>query len=120
MDCSIKKHDDELYIQPIGRLDSNSVPELEKDIPSLDGIDKIVFDFGKVEYISSIGLRFVLRCKKNVNDTKITNCSNEVFEIFNMTGFAEMMDVYGFEKEEIDFCIKYLAETAEKLDTLAY
>ena len=37
-----------------------------------------------------------------------------------MTGFAEMMDVYGFEKEEIDFCIKYLTETAEKLDTLAY
>ncbi len=83
------------------------MPELEKEFPTLEGITKIVFDFEKVEYISSAGLRFVLKCKKSVEDTKVTNCSPEVFEIFSVTGFSEMMTVEkALRKISVDGCEK--------------
>lgn len=80
-----------LYVD--GRLDTNTVPELEKEISDLNGIKSIIFDFEKLEYISSSGLRLVLKCKKEVDSTKVINCSPEVFDIFNITGFSEMMEV---------------------------
>ena len=88
----------ELLIKLEGRLDTNKALELEKEI-KLDKIKKIIFDLEKLEYISSSGLRIILHCKKNVNNTKIINCSNEVYEIFNMTGFSNMMDISKIEKK---------------------
>ena len=96
-----------LTIKLEGKLDTNTVPELESEISNFDGIEKIVFDFEKLEYISSSGLRFVLKCKKEVDATKVINCSPEVFEIFTMTGFSEMMDVEkSLRKISIDNCEK--------------
>ena len=96
-----------LTIQLEGRLDSNTVPELEEQTTTLDGLEKIIFDFDKLEYISSAGLRFILKCKKQVDDTKVINCNSEVFEIFNVTGFSEMMQVEkALRKISIDNCEK--------------
>ena len=90
-----------------GRLDTNTVPELEAEIPSLDGIEKVILDFDKLEYISSSGLRFVLKCKKQVDNTKVINCNPEVYEVFNITGFSQMMDVSkALRKISIDNCDK--------------
>ena len=86
-------NDNNLTIRLEGRLDTNTVSDLEKEIPNLSEIESVIFDFEKLEYISSSGLRLILKCKKEVDDTKIINCSLEVYEIFSITGFSEMMKV---------------------------
>ena len=93
MKIDLKNENQTLMIKLVGRLDTNTVPELEQKTPSLENIHKIIFDFEKLEYISSSGLRFILKCKKQVDNTKVIDCNPEVFEIFNITGFSEMMDV---------------------------
>lgn len=85
--------DNNLKVSLEGRLDTNTVVELENEISDLNGIESVVFDFEKLEYISSSGLRFILKCKKQVENTKIINCNQDVFEIFNITGFSDMMEV---------------------------
>ena len=83
----------ELTIKLEGRLDTSTAPELEKEIANLDGIESVIFDFENLEYISSSGLRLVLKCKKLIDSTIIINCNPEVFEVFNITGFSEMMHI---------------------------
>ena len=85
--------DNNLKVSLEGRLDTNTVVELENEISDLNGIESVVFDFEKLEYISSSGLRFILKCKKQVENTKIINCNQDVFEIFSITGFSDMMEV---------------------------
>ena len=98
---------DELVVNVSGRLDTNTVPELEKEIPSLEGINSIILDFEDLEYISSSGLRFVLKCKKAVNATKIINCNLDLYEIFSVTGFSEMMKIEkALRKISIEGCEK--------------
>ncbi len=83
----------ELRLKLEGRLDTNTAPDLEAEMVNLEGIETITFDFEKVEYISSSGLRLILKAKKMVEDTKVINCHPEVYEIFQMTGFSQMMTV---------------------------
>lgn len=82
-----------LTIKIEGRLDTNSITELEEEMSDLSNIESILFDFEYLDYISSSGLRLVLKCKKEIDSTKIINCKPEVYDIFEMTGFAEMMDI---------------------------
>ena len=105
----IKKYieDNKMTIQLEGKLDANTVPELENEISDLSGIKSIVFDFQRIEYISSFGLRFILKCKKQVDDTRVINCIPDVYEIFTITGFSEMMKVEKqFREISIDNCEK--------------
>ncbi|MBQ7668516.1 MAG: phosphotransferase [Clostridia bacterium] len=90
-----------------GRVDTTIIPKLESEMPDLTGIENLIFDFENLEYISSAGLRFILKCKKTVKSTKVINCSPEVYEIFNVTGFSEMMEVQkAYRKISIDNCEK--------------
>lgn len=84
-----------MTIELSGRIDSSNAANVEKDINEQIGSFKgeLVLDAANLEYISSAGLRVILRIKKANNDTKIINCSSEVYEIFEMTGFSEMMDI---------------------------
>ena len=50
-------------------------------------------DCSDLEYISSAGLRVILRLRKQDSELKVTNVSSEVYEIFDMTGFTEMMEI---------------------------
>lgn len=85
----------EKTISLTGRVDSANAADVEKkileEIGSFNG--ELTLDAEKLEYISSAGLRVVLRLKKAYPSTKIVNCNTEVYEIFDMTGFTEMMDV---------------------------
>ena len=83
----------ELTFKLEGRLDTNTAPELEKEFANLEGIESVIFDFENLEYISSSGLRLILKCKKLIDSTIIINCNPEVFEVFNITGFSEMMHI---------------------------
>ena len=90
-----------------GRIDSNNVDRIENEIREKikDFSGEIVFDANNLEYISSAGLRMILRTKKSNDDTKVINCSSEVYEIFEMTGFSEMMDVSkAYRQISIDGC----------------
>ena len=84
-----------MTIKISGRIDSSNAAEVEKNINAqigdFDG--DIVLDAAELEYISSAGLRVILRVKKKNSSTVIVNCSTEVYEIFDMTGFTEMMDI---------------------------
>ena len=79
-----------------GRIDSNNAQQAENEIlAQLKGYDapEVVLDAEKLEYISSAGLRVILRLKKNYPELRIINVNSEVYEILDMTGFTEMMTV---------------------------
>lgn len=90
-----------------GRIDSNNIEEIEnnllKEVQDYDG--EIILDAKDLEYISSVGLRMILKIKKLNNNTKVINCNREVYEIFEMTGFTDMMDISkAFRTISIDDC----------------
>ena len=89
------------------RIDSSNAAEVEmninEQIGSFDG--ELILDATDAEYISSAGLRVILRLKKANDSTKVINCNSEVYEIFDMTGFTEMMDISkAYRKISIDGC----------------
>ena len=103
-----------MTIRLSGRIDSSNAAETEKSITGqLGGCSgELVIDASELEYISSAGLRIILRLKKSNAETKVINCNPEVYEIFEMTGFTEMMEVSrAFRKLSVDGC-KVLGEGA--------
>ena len=87
---------EEVKIVLAGHIDSNNAAEVEKDILSqLEGKDgaAVVLDAEKLDYISSAGLRVVLRTKKTHPELSIVSVNSNVYEILDMTGFTEMMTV---------------------------
>ena len=79
-----------------GRIDSSNAAAVEAELTAITGqnTDKsLVLDVEKLEYISSAGLRIVLRLRKQFADMKVVNASSEVYDIFDMTGFTEMLPV---------------------------
>ena len=86
---------EELTVTLVGRLDTTTAPELEAELKdSLTGIKKLVFDIEKLEYISSAGLRVLLSNQKIMNkqgEMIIRNASEDVKEIFDVTGFCDIL-----------------------------
>lgn len=80
-----------------GRLDTTTSPKLEEDLrSSIDGITGLVFDFGKLEYISSAGLRVLLAMQKIMNQQGkmvLRNVNEAVMEVFEVTGFADILSI---------------------------
>ena len=100
-----KVDENELIISLEGRLDTTTVQDLEKELIDIDETKDIVFDFENLQYISSSGLRIILKVKKQNDTTKIINCNSEVYEVFNMTGFAQIINVSkALRKVSIDGC----------------
>lgn len=90
-----------------GRIDSSNAAQTEANILEeiKDNTDELIVDAAELEYISSAGLRVILRLKKSIPDTKIINCNSEVYEIFDMTGFTEMMNISkAYRKLSVDGC----------------
>ena len=86
-----------LQIDAIGRIDSVTAPEFESEIKSsIENITALVLNFEKLDYISSAGLR-VLLSSQNIMDKKgtmtIINVSEEVMEIFEVTGFSDILTI---------------------------
>ena len=80
-----------------GRLDTTTAPELESEVKtSLDGVSKLTFDLKDLEYVSSAGLRVLLSAQKIMNaqgEMKIRNVNETVMEIFEVTGFSDILDI---------------------------
>ena len=80
-----------------GRLDTMTSPELEAELnKSLDGADSLILDFSKLDYISSAGLRVLLSAHKAMiakGGMTITNVNEVVQEVFEVTGFADILTI---------------------------
>ena len=79
-----------------GWLDTNSAPELGREIEALSDIEILILDFDKLEYISSAGLRILLSTQKIMNkqgSMVIKNVNEDVMDIFNITGFADFLTI---------------------------
>ena len=79
------------------RLDTTTAPELESVLKdSLPGIKELVFDFEKLEYISSAGLRVLLFAQKTMSrqgSMKILKVCDVIMEIFEVTGFSDILTI---------------------------
>ena len=79
-----------------GKVDTTNAAGVEKEIFTLINEhhpEKVILDVEKLTYISSVGLRIILKMKKTVHDTSVINASPDVYEIFSVTGFTDMLDV---------------------------
>ena len=78
-----------------GRLDTTTAPDFEKALNDhLDGIDALAIDCEKLAYISSAGLRVLLGAQKKMMDKmKLTKVGELVMEVFEMTGFADILTI---------------------------
>ena len=96
-----------MKINLTGRIDSSNATEVESKIKEqIEGFSgELELDAAELEYISSAGLRIILRLKKANPSTRVINCSSEVYDIFEMTGFTEMMDVSkAYRKISVEGC----------------
>lgn len=91
-----------------GRIDSGNAADIEKEIQDQLGsadVKSLILDAENLEYISSAGLRVILRLRKKYPDLKVINVCSEVYEIFDMTGFTQMMKVEkAYKVVSVDGC----------------
>ncbi|MBQ4002050.1 MAG: STAS domain-containing protein [Lachnospiraceae bacterium] len=80
-----------------GRLDTVTTPELEKELMgALDDIQELTFDFEKLSYISSAGLRVLLSSQKIMNTKgtmKVVHVNENIMDIFEATGFTDVLTI---------------------------
>ena len=95
MTIEIKKNVDELVLEITGRVDTITAPTLDKTInENLANVKSLILDLKGLEYISSAGLRVLLSAQKKmqkIGTMKLVNVCEDVIEIFEMTGFADIL-----------------------------
>ena len=97
MTIEIKRNAEETTIELVGRLDTTTAPALDKTITEDLGETKsLILDLKGLEYISSAGLRVLLSAQKKmqkIGSMKVTGVCEEVMEVFEMTGFADILTI---------------------------
>ncbi|MBQ6331376.1 MAG: STAS domain-containing protein [Clostridia bacterium] len=97
MNIEQKKDGKALVLTFAGRLDTVTAPELEAVLKdALAGVEELTFDFEKLDYISSAGLRVLLSAQKTMNrqgTMKVIHTNEMIREIFDVTGFADILTV---------------------------
>ena len=80
-----------------GRLDTTTAPNLDEELKnSLEGVEELVLDLEKLDYISSAGLRVLLSAHKTMSKQgclKICNVNETIMEIFDVTGFSDILTI---------------------------
>ena len=115
MDVAYRLDKDILYIAIEGRIDATNAPVAEEKIFSIkkDNPGKhVVVDADKLEYISSAGLRVILRLRKEDPNLAIINVAPDVYEVFDMTGFTDMVTVEkAYKRMSVEGC-EFIAKGA--------
>lgn len=92
-----KENGSAVTVEVIGRLDTTTAPELEGELSRLQDASEMIFDFARLEYISSAGLRVLLAEQKAMNaksgTMKLINVNDTVMEVFEITGFADILTI---------------------------
>ena len=80
-----------------GRLDTQTAPELENELDAVfTGLKELTFDMTNLEYVSSAGLRVILKAQKAMNQQgsmKITGVNDSIMEVFDITGFLDILTI---------------------------
>ena len=81
----------------VGRLDTQTAPELEKEVDSVvSGLKELTFDMAGLEYVSSAGLRVILKAQKIMNaqgSMKLVSVSDSIMDVFDITGFLDILTI---------------------------
>ena len=97
MTIEIKRNSEETIIELVGRLDTTTAPALDKTInDDIADTKNLVLNLKGLEYISSAGLRVLLSAQKKMQKLgtmKVINVCEEVMEVFEMTGFADILTI---------------------------
>ena len=97
MNIEQKRNGTALTIAPEGYLDTTTAPQLRAVLEAtLEGVKELTFDFEKLEYISSSGLRQLLFAQKAMNEQgtmKVVHVNEVILEIFEVTGFADVLTI---------------------------
>ncbi|MGN1095158.1 MAG: STAS domain-containing protein [Eubacteriales bacterium] len=80
-----------------GRLDTTTAPELEAALDSsIDGVKSLTLDLSELDYISSAGLRVILKAQKAMNskgNMRVTGVNDSIMEVFEITGFVDILSI---------------------------
>ncbi len=97
LDIATKKDDSKAVVSLVGRLDTVTAPELEKELDQLyPEISELVLDMDQSDYVSSAGLRVILKAQKTMNQKGsmvLTNVQDSIMEIFEITGFIDFLTI---------------------------
>lgn len=97
MEIVSKTEGNKVTMEISGWLDTQTAPQLEKALSGLDdSVTSLVFDFSELEYISSAGLRQIIVAYKKMagkDGFKIVNVSDEVYDVFKLTGFDQKIHI---------------------------
>ena len=97
MNVTLNRDGNALFVTISGRVNTATAPELEATlVPALDGVADLTIDMAEVLYISSAGLRVILTAQKIMarqGTLTVRNLRPEVYEVFDMTGFAEFINI---------------------------
>lgn len=97
MQINYNREAEKLIVAPEGRIDTATAPEFEKTLGEiLNGVLDLVLDMTKVEYISSAGLRVILKVQKvmfNQGKMKLIGVNESVMEVFEITGFSSILNI---------------------------
>ena len=92
-----KINQDAVMLIVSGRLDTQTAPELENELDaSLPGLKELIFDMTNLEYVSSAGLRVILKAQKAMNvqgSMKLTGVNDSIMEVFDITGFLDILTI---------------------------
>ena len=98
MNITKKTEGDALTLALEGRLDTATSPQLDEELDaSLEGVRELTLDLTDLKYVSSAGLRVLLRAQRKMNAAKgkllVTGVNESIMEIFEITGFSEILDI---------------------------
>ena len=97
MEIKRTQNDTQLIMEISGRLDTNAAPKLiaEIDESLVEGVKSFVLDMADCDYVASSGLRAILGAQKKMNALQgtmvVKNVVSDVMEVFEMTGFADIL-----------------------------
>lgn len=115
MNISYRTDKDTLYIALSGRVDASNASDIEKEVLDIKKANPgmhVVVDADTLEYISSAGLRIILRLRKDDANLAIINVSHEVYDVLDMTGFTDMVTVEkAYRRISVDGC-EFIAKGA--------
>lgn len=89
-----KMENGKMILKISGRLDTQTAPELEKTMEDMEDCKELTLDMAELEYISSAGLRVILKAQKLMNtkgEMKLTGVNESVMEVFEITGFSDIL-----------------------------
>jgi anti-sigma B factor antagonist len=99
MDIHFNREESTLNVALDGRLDTTTAPMLEDQLQRelTEDVTELIFDFEKLEYMSSVGIRIIMAADEVMTEQdgemKLVHVSEEIMDIFDMTGLVDLLNI---------------------------